>query len=252
MKTLISVLLLLSFIRIAHAQTAPATSGSADELLKSLDYPELQVVPSASDRLAMEAEGEKANWLYINWPVTLSSATTLMAANMVKGNYGKNVVTAEDQSRAENIVQVAQILGAGGLVLGLGLPVISSYGAGLAKVRAIKGNDRRAQLLRERLSEEVLERQAHYANLVRWASSSANLAISLAMMERADENQSKFAALAALASVVPMVLRPSQVVSYEKHQEYKRKIYSPVTDLDLLWDPSQGSWQPVTTLTWRF
>ena len=58
----------------------------ATDILKSLDYPELQVVPRASERIRMEAKAEARNWWYVHWPMQLSAISTIGAGLFASSN----------------------------------------------------------------------------------------------------------------------------------------------------------------------
>ncbi len=55
--------------------------------LNSLDYPELQVVPRASERLQMDVAKEQEKGWYLFWPFHVASGTTLLAALMHKNRF---------------------------------------------------------------------------------------------------------------------------------------------------------------------
>lgn len=229
-------------------------SESSQDIFKSLDYPELQVVPRASERIAMEAEKEKDLPFLTNWSILVGSAATLNAGLMLKGSYRTDMdLTAKDKQEADDTATVAQLVGASGVLLAIGLPLFSSYGDQLGKIRAIKGTDKKAQLLRERMAEEVLERQARMMNVVRWASVGANFIASSALTGRADATKAKFAHIAVGLSLLPIFFPPPQIEVYRKQMEYKRKIYTPIASLDVFRSETsfqESSWSPGITLSW--
>src|SRR5258708_33900632 len=59
---------------------APATSRKSEisEILDSMGYPELQVVPRATERLAIESKYEDSNVLIMHWPIELAGMFTLL------------------------------------------------------------------------------------------------------------------------------------------------------------------------------
>ena len=50
----------------------------------------------------------------------------------------------------------------------------------------------------------------------------------------------------------PYVFPQKYVDIYEKHQEYKRKIYAPLSYFDLRVNQKTGSLEPITGLVWNF
>ena len=251
LKNLLSISLVVYGIILPAAEPPAAEPPAEEDIFKALDYPELQVVPRASDRLRMESENEKKDWMTTNWTILVSSTATLFAAQSLKGSYRVNPpLSTEEQAFADDSTLIGTIVGASGIALALGLPYFNSYSSGFEKVKLVKGQDRKSQLLRERMSEEFLERQSSLMNVMRYASFAANFVASTRMQEKADSSKTKFAMISTALSLLPLVFTPNQVRVYRKHLEYKKKIYAPISSFDFHWDEGAQSWNPVYKLTW--
>lgn len=251
LKKRLLLLVGLIFLTFEVSTAQSAESSGSEDLFKSIDYPELQVVPRASDRLSMEAERERDAGVLANWPIITSSALTLYAGLTLKGSYRlEPPLSDKDKLAADDAALVGQIVGASGIAIAVGLPLLNSYGNHLARIRAIKGNDRRAQLLRERLAEEVIEKQARLMNIVRWSSVAANFLASSSMSGRAEESKAKYAQISALVAFLPVFFPPKQIDVHRKQEEYKKKIYSPVVSFDFIPQREVGKLLPTFTLSW--
>lgn len=244
-----------SFTAPASASTAGAatTPSASDDLFKSLDYPELQVVPRASERMSLEAEAEKSNAWYVNWMILVPSVMTFYAANTVSGGYRTEPpMDATQKLQYDNTVTFAQIVGVTGATLSVVMPMMMGYRDGLERVRSIKGNDRRAQLMRERQAEEILEKQAAIMNLVRYGVGAASFVAASSLNGQTSEQNKKYTILSMGLSLLPFFLAPKAVEVNRKHQEYKKKIYTPIAALGFGYDRKDQSLYPEYTLNWTF
>jgi hypothetical protein len=225
---------------------------SVDDLFKSLDYPELQVVPRASERLALESDYEKSNWMFSMWPIEISSLATLYAAMQTKDTYHDTNPSEQQKSAAANANQLGLLVGGGTLAASLVIPFLRPYTSSLQKVRAIRGNEKRPALLRERLAEEALESQARVMGIVKNFSVVTNLLAGLSMAGSCSVQTEKYADAAILLSVLPLLFPPREIEVYEKHIEYKKRIYTPVSSFG--WDLNQrtAKLEPRYILRWEF
>ncbi|NJL24774.1 MAG: hypothetical protein HC902_06130 [Calothrix sp. SM1_5_4] len=132
------------------------------EILNSVGYPELQVVPRASERLLIEAKAERGSWFIQHWPVELSGLTTLYVGLTSKNNRAQGL-TAEQKKDADSINAATTAVGAGWIVGGLILGAQMPYATGMRAIGRTKGKDDRSVLMRERLAEEHLENRARDA-----------------------------------------------------------------------------------------
>lgn len=220
--------------------------------LAGLDYPELQVVPRASERLQMEAQEERNSFLSNYWPVQISAIALVLAGSSASGKYKEPSPT--DDQKAEN--QLASQMGMliGGMWLGTTyyLDHSLSYGKALPEIRKINGKDKKSQLLKERLSEEALERPAKVATMINNLSVWSTLTLALYLNAHSSQTMPSFAGLALGLSFLPWLIDNRIIENWQKHQEYKRKIYAPITKIDLTLDPVTHQPTPLLSLQWRF
>ncbi|MBC7370412.1 MAG: hypothetical protein H7326_02540 [Bdellovibrionaceae bacterium] len=277
MKKLVSTVVLISFLNpfiasISFAQDKPESKGESkaesksetkksvtipakdkdDDILKGLDYPELQVVPRATDRLLMEAQNEREyGWLAF-WPYQVSSIATILSGNRLRGNYTNENNTDELRKASDNVGMAAMAVGISGLGLSVFLIRMDLYRDGFRGVKTVKVTDKRSDLLRERLAEESLEKPAHLINMLTTVSVATNLIANIAVATQANGDVRAFAAVGVLASFLPWMFENRYVDNWQKQQEYKRKIYTPLVGYDLQFQPKTASLQPQLTMNWMF
>jgi hypothetical protein len=237
------------------AWSAEKAEGNTDkdisDILSNMGYPELQVVPRASERLKMEAKWENNYWWASHWPVTLSGAMTAWVG-LTAGNDRRADLNAENTSSSKSVATVAQGIGfawvAGGVLLGLQHP----YGNGLKQVNKVSGKDERASLLRERLAEEALERPAKVMRVLEHISVITNVAANLAQLSYVDKEGKVKASIGALMGLLPYMFEDNAIAVQNKHIEYKKKIFTPIKSASLWVDPVTQKVTPMTSLVWVF
>lgn len=238
-----------------NAESTPSAAHHEMDFLQALDYPELQVVPRASEKLSLETQYEKDNGYMMFWPFHISAATTLISGLMLNGNY-KDGAPEQDKSDADFATKAAIGVGAAWVGLNFYLYSLQNYGTEINKVRNIKGKDRRSELLRERLAEESLERPARIMKILTWTSVLTNLAVNANLVGRTTRDYSLYPVLGAVASFLPLIFQNRYIENYEKHLEYKRKIYAPIAYISpYLSTPNKQGYvelQPQVVLAWSF
>lgn len=230
----------------------PPRESKNEDILKGLDYPELQVVPRATDRLLMETQNEREYGWIAFWPYQVSSIATLMAGNRLRGNYKEGVDSDQAKSDSDNVAMAAMAVGIGGLGLSIFLIKSDLYGDSFRRVKAVKVTDKRTELMRERLAEEALERPAHLINMLTTVSVTLNLLANTAVLTQANSDVRAYAVVGIAASFLPWMFSNRYVDNWNKHLEYKRKIYTPLVGWDLQFQPKTQQFQPQLTMNWNF
>ncbi|MCB0367470.1 MAG: hypothetical protein H6624_02930 [Bdellovibrionaceae bacterium] len=216
------------------------SGSSLKDLFKSLDYPELQVVPRASQRLKMEAGEEDKNWWYIHWPFYLSALTTFAMGTTAEQSF-RDDLTSIEREDARSGALVARTIGAAWF---FGTMLIASrkpYQKAWAKVRGFSGGGRSNELLRERLAEESLEKPAHTMKVLSYVSTFTNLAAAGYVGSFLDDQGKVFAAIGGALAFLPMIFDDWYVYNFNKHLEYKRNIFSPVVSMAAVNKPTGGT-----------
>lgn len=224
----------------------------SDDILKGLDYPELQVVPRATDRLLMETQNEREYGWIAFWPYQVSSIATILAGNRLRGNYKDDSFTDQQKKDSDNVAMSALLVGGGGLALSVFLIRMDLYGDGFKRVKSVKVTDKRSELLRERLAEEAIEKPAHLINMLTTISVVSNLAANLAVSSQANGDVRNYAVIGTIAAFLPWMFSNRYVDNWQKQEEYKRKIYTPLIGYDLQYVPKSQSFQPQLTMNWQF
>ncbi len=223
------------------------------QFLNSLDYPELQVVPRASERIQMDGGTESNNGYMMFWPFLASSGTTMIVALMSKNKFkaGKE----EDESfRRDADFKVNAAAGLSAAWFGLTYFVSASepYNSALQKINSIKGRDKKSLLLRERLAEEAMQKPAELVKMLAYASTLTNIVAAAGLMDVVSTDYNMYASVAILTAFLPLIFKNKYVENYEKQLEYKRKIYAPVVYTDMYKANSYAEWSPRLVLQWNY
>lgn len=221
------------------------------EDLKALDYPELQVVPRASERLVMETVAARSQNALMLFPYVASSTMTLVSGVAVNTHLKPDFSNSENND-VQLATKFAMGVGAAGLGLVYWFSANDMYGATLAQIRSLKNKDRRTELLKERLAEEAFEKTAQMARQWKWIFAATNFVASARLIDKSTGDNNIFPSLSLVTSLLPLFITTNYEVNYLKQQEYKRRIYVPLTWFDYHYNPIQVSWQPRLNAIWTF
>lgn len=200
---------------------------SSNLLAQSLEYPELNVTPRASERLKIEASREDDSAYSQFYAIQVSGLSSLVAGVMGMSETSKD---AEDDGR-DILPSVAA--GIGLAWVGATYYMASSYRpykAAYIKLSKMPYKSTRDRLTMERLAEEELHALKSMGRKMRWISAVSNLALAGAVMDTTEkESDAKMAAGVAAAFAIGSVFFPLhwEKVSDEQDQ-YKKRIFSPV------------------------
>lgn len=226
-------------------------SDDISDLIERLDYPELQVVPRASERLRIEAKEEASSWFYTHWQMELAGAATLYIA-LTANSELRDGLSASQRNDANTVAMIGKGVGAGWVVAGLLLGLQSPYRSGLSALSKYDGKDMRSQLMRERLAEESLEAPARIIGPLQYISAFTNFGANVAMGVFMTDRGRLTAGVASILSFLPLMYESHWVRVFQKQLEYKSKIYGPVTSVAPGFDPETRSLIPSVKLTWVF
>lgn len=227
------------------------TSSEIEDIIKNLDYPELQVVPRASERLKLEAKEEESTWFLTHWPVMISGLSTAAVGAMTVSQQ-RDGISAKEKTDMANITLVAEGMGAGWFLAGLVLGFQRPYSAGLARISKYPGKDERSVLMRERLAEESLERPATIMRPLTVAAVLSNITLSIACGAYMNDQGKLMAGGSAILGLLPVLFEDPTIMIYDKHLEYKKKIYGPLTSTGLGFDKNSKTFYPTANFAWTF
>lgn len=222
-----------------------------NEDLKSLDYPELQVVPRASERLMIESAAVRDKGMMALFPYVLSSTFTL-ASGVVVNSGLRSDISPDDQDRARSSAKIAMGLGALGLGLAYWHTNSDNYGAVAAQIRGLKNKDRRTELLKERLAEEAFERSAEQFSRWKWVFATTNLIACAELTGKTKGDSNAIPTVGIAAALLPLFIKSSFETNYQKQIEYKRRIYVPLSWFDYRYDTQAKNFEPQMNLAWMF
>lgn len=221
------------------------------EDLKSLDYPELQVVPRASERLVLESNLIRDEGILTVFPYLAASLFTTASGLAVAANL-RPEITEEDKSDAKTNSNIAIGVGLGGLAISYWYIYTDHYGSTVNQIRGLRNKDKRTELLRERLSEEAFEKSASLVSKWKWVFAVANFIACAQLTGKSTGNNNAFPTLGLGTALLPLFITSNFESNYNKQQEYKKRIYTPITWFDYQYNRTDAQWNPTLTLAWHF
>lgn len=209
---------------------------------QNLNYPELMVVPKATERLIIESQRSEQNAWTNHLPLHVASATTLLAGLLTQSDL-------DDDRDSQGVKpKIAIAVGAGWLVTSIILQ--STYRPYLKAAYEIKRQPKdtlRGQLAAERLAEEHIDQAGGLAKKIKWISFATNFGASALTMDSAkkDSPAQMVSILGMVSSTLPILFPLSWEKVSADHHSYKKKVFGPVTFINgLLMDPTTH--RPVT------
>jgi hypothetical protein len=201
------------------------------------DYPELSVVPRASERLRIEADREAHQRWTSHLPLAVAGATTLLGGALAEGN--------KDRDKNGIGPKIAIGVGAGWLVTAIWLHTsYRPYSMGSGEVKSLPQGSMREQLIAERYAEERISAAASLGKKIKWISFGTNLIASMASASDAKKDSAGMAVSVAgvATSFLPLLFNYPWERIQEEQINYKKKIFGPVTfSQGLLMDPSNNN-----------
>jgi hypothetical protein len=222
-------------------------SNAQESLFTNLDYPELQVAPKASERLAQLAELEEKRGPLIQWTLWTSGFFTLYSATRNNGTYKVNNPDEAFKRESDYVTQGGILIGISWITLGTYMGFKHWTSGRLGEIKKIPGKDKRGELTRERASEEALEFASRTTTTLEDIAVVTNLAASLSLVNFAQDGNRIYGMIAATTSILPWLFPNPYSLGYQKHLEYKRKIYAPLVGFNFNQDK-----EPMMSWTWYF
>ncbi|MBI2711323.1 MAG: hypothetical protein HYX41_00465 [Bdellovibrio sp.] len=213
--------------------------------LEKFDYPELTVVPRASERLRQEAEDEPAHRWTTYLPIQISGVATVAAG----------IATYDAALPGQSILGIG--IGAGWLILtGVLSSTYRPYTTGTERVGQMPKSTMREQLAMERAAEEELHNAYVAGERMRWLSIATQLGASAVMLAKGSPGgfsvTQGFQVGAAVLSLAPLIFPFHWRTVHSDQMEYKKRIYGPVARPTLLWDRIAQRLAPGVEVSLRF
>ena len=214
---------------------------------QSYHYPELLVVPKATSTLVREAKSERSDGMTRYLSIQSSALTTILVGLRAKGDEKDGL--ASDSGKMGIVA-----LGAGSLLLGLTSAVsmmTTPYQDGVRDVKRIKTKGRVGQLEKERIAEEALNDAGGIARNLSLLSVAVNFSLNVAIAGGTDDRFLQGAAgLGAIVSLVPYFFEARAETVMKRHQDYKKRIYGPVTSLGFFRSGPDSKIGPMMSMTY--
>lgn len=228
-----------------HAQ-APAPK-------EGYSYPELLVVPRASQRLTTLANQENKSRARTHFVLQAPAFFTLLA--------GASAMSMKEAKSKEAAV-IASGIGLGWLLGTFSLGAMyTPYRTGQQEITAMSEKTLEQTLAKERRAEEALYFPAYVMRRLQYIATFTNFAGAIAITSLTEENDKvkAVAGVAAVMAFLPLVFDHPWITNYDQQQDYKKRIYGPVAELTILPELSHAqplepkiSWVPGFAYSLRF
>jgi hypothetical protein len=206
------------------------------EVPAAFEYPELTVVPKASERVAMEASRERDQKWRVHAPILFPATMTILSGASLLVN-GTRTDSNGDSSSFKAAPYAAMGVGLAWWAITLGVVQRQEiYQDAATEVAKIQLKNQKDQLLRERLSEEAIRRASTLASELRWISVFSNLGANAYVLASSPSKAASnfFAAGAILSSFTPLIFTHRWNRTESIHEDYKKRIYGPLTGVPVL------------------
>jgi hypothetical protein len=222
MKFIIGILCLSSLLsQRVWAQSTPADKQNA------FLYPELQVSPRASERISMESKTEARTRRTQLLPIQISALSTLLAA---AGAPNPTDEHKKDRDDVKYSRQVAMGVSVSWLVFSYFFNEdYIPYTRAAVMLKTLPDKSPQEELVRERIAEEQIEAASSLGKKMMWASVVTNLAAAAYLGSNTEKEGEVYAAAAAILAFTPVVFKDRWQTVNRYHQEYKKRIYGPIT-----------------------
>lgn len=224
----------MAFVLVLLFINKPAFS---DEI--SLNYPELQVTPLASERLESEAKFEHNDGWKTHWSLQASALATLTSSFTIQQKAHDSYSNAEEKKQKntdfDNAKLMGQVIGGSWLI---GTALLNSfyepYKSTFIANRKMPTDTKKNRLSKERHAESTIKQTAKLSKNLKWLSVATNLVASVHMASEANEDSSIYPALSALLSFTPLLFPSRWEVTNDEHEIYKKRIYAPVVSAQIM------------------
>lgn len=216
---------------------------------QDMHYPELDVTPRASERVAIEVLNESSKALDSNLSIMLSGLMSFSAGALSTGSI------KGDKAEGDKAPGIA--MGIGAFWLGVGAWSTMRYRPYKTmsnNIKKLNYKTKREQLITERLAEEEINQLAKVGRNIRWFSAFTNLFASAYLLENieGESDAQVTAGLSTLVSLLPLIFNYHwEDVAYEQ-RKYKKKIYAPLTMAPLLKQTYNGEFASGLSLAYHF
>lgn len=220
----------------------------------NLEYPELSVVPRASERLDSEAKRENSGSWQNHIPL-LVPATLNLTSGLLLQLSGTKSDTEPTNTGAKYAPWVGMGVGLAwwGVTLGI-LENASVYSDASREVKAMPARTPREQLLRERRAEESLRAAGSLARRLKYISALSNVLAGGFMISSSQNREFSryFAVATTLSALTPFIFPHRWETVDEIHRDYKKRIYGPIVGVSFFPTQDGSALQPGLLASLRF
>lgn len=216
-----------------------ATSSQALDL----GYPELQVVPSAEDRLKQAQDQKKSEgFIHRNWQILLPATALILSGASLssdqdwKDDYGSHTAKeiSDKESKVDQAALLQMLVGASFVGLTYYWDKQNTYGSALEKISKMSTKSKKLRLKRARYAEESLYSRYDSMRKLKWILGLSTLGFAMSENDSGGKTAKTVATLAAVSGFVPILYKHRYESNYLNYEKYKKRIYGPVAQASIL------------------
>lgn len=214
---------------IAHI-LMPASVAKAEQAGEWL-YPELNVVPKASELVLREAKDRNRFGDYL--PIQIAATLNLVSGLQIMGESLPDSTDrrAEKEEALRNTGLAQALVGAAWLGTTIALDFnYDPYRSGWLDMRRTKVNSKRDELAFERQAEEILDNAAALDRKIMYLAMASNSVVAIANLSQSEKDLTKVqAGMALAASLTSYLFQSEKIGIYKRHLDHKKRIYGPIS-----------------------
>lgn len=204
-----------------------------------LGYPELQVVPSAEDRLKLAHQEKNRDGFFMrNWQMTVPATALMLSGFALNGDqdWEKNYVgasAADIQSKKDDVERAAllqSVVGAAWLGLAFYMDSRDHYKKSYEAVTKMPKKSKMQRLARARMAEEALYDRYQQMRKLKWILGISTIALASQEDNSGGKTAKSVSTIALISGVVPMLFKHRYETNYLNYEKYKKRIYGPIAE----------------------
>ena len=183
--------------------------------------------------------------------VEAPSLLNLIGGAMVYGQEGED---KEETSKFQTQGAAAMAVGGSWLVTTIGISAFyKPYRSAYLLTKKMPAKTKREKLMRERIAEAALADASSLAKKIKYFSVVTNLAAAGIVIGSSESDSATLVGVAAaFGSILPLLFPYKWEKNYSRHEQYKKRIYGPVAQSDILYNQHTKKFAPGLKLSLQF
>ncbi|MFK8137867.1 MAG: hypothetical protein AB8E15_05875 [Bdellovibrionales bacterium] len=225
---------------------------------QNYEYPELMVVPSATERLMGAASQEKDGFILNNWtwiaPAVMQLATSVHLRQNIESEF---ITDTFERQKFEDEVETNANIGilSGAFWLGAFYYIDRMnrpYESGLKQSQKFKGKSKRDRLKRERAAEDTIYFQAKTAKRLKYLMAATSIFVAVKAADDGKETTKSLAGVTIISAALPFLFEHRWERQWRQHKYYKKRTFGPIASSKLFYERSTNKVYPGVNFSYNF